>query len=100
MWSVQPAAVLASAGTETAISAETAAAAAAAAPALQGVTPMGADPDSAAFAAVLNACGAGYLAVVAEHAAQRGLFAGAQATAAGVYTATEASRAATVALGG
>ena len=48
-WFVQPEAVLASSGAESAISAETAAAAAAAAPALVGVTPMGGDPDSAMF---------------------------------------------------
>ncbi|BBZ46730.1 PE domain-containing protein [Mycobacterium parmense] len=90
--SVQPEAVLASSGAESAISAETQAAASAAAPALLGVTPMGADPDSAMFAAALNACGGSYLGVVSEHAAQRGLFAGAQGMAAGVYGATETLR--------
>jgi PE family len=97
-WFVEPEAVLASAGAESAISGETQAAAAAAAPVLLGVTPMGADPDSAMFAAALNACGASYLGVVAEHAAQRGLFAGAQGMASGVYDATEVARAATLAL--
>ena len=91
-WSVQPEAVLASAAAESVISAETEAAAAAAAPALLGTTPMGDDPDSATFASALNACGASYLGVVAEHAAQRGLFAGAQGLASGVYVATEAAR--------
>ncbi len=90
---VQPEAVLASSGVEEAISAETEAAAAGAAPVLLGTTPMGADPDSAMFSAALNACGAGYLGVVAEHAAQRGLFAGAQGMASGVYDATELARA-------
>ena len=90
---VQPEAVLASASAESAISAETEAAASAAAPALLGVTPMGSDPDSAMFAAALNACGASYLGVVSEHAAQRGLFAGTQGIASGVYTTTEAARA-------
>ncbi|BBX75588.1 PE domain-containing protein [Mycobacterium shinjukuense] len=99
VWSVQPEAVLASAAAESAISAETEAAAAAAAPALLGTTPMGGDPDSAMFSAALNACGAGYLGVVAEHAAQRGLFAGTQGLASGVYVATEAARAAAQALG-
>ncbi|KBB21129.1 PE domain-containing protein [Mycobacterium tuberculosis] len=75
-WSVQPEAVLASAAAESAISAETEAAAAGAAPALLSTTPMGGDPDSAMFSAALNACGASYLGVVAEHASQRGLFAG------------------------
>ncbi|GAT07623.1 PE domain-containing protein [Mycolicibacterium novocastrense] len=100
MWSVEPAAVLASAGAEAAISAETAAAAAAAAPALTATTPMGGDPDSIAFSAALNACGVGYLGVVAEHVGQRSAFAGAQTMAAGVSEATEVLRAATVALGG
>ncbi len=95
-WTVQPEAVLASAGAESAISAETEAAAAAAAPALLGVTPMGGDPDSAMFAAALNACGSAYLGVVQEHALQRGLFAGAQGLASGVYVTTEAARAATL----
>ena len=95
--SVQPEAVLASSGAESAISAETQAAASAAAPALLGVLPMGGDADSAMFAAALNACGGSYLGVVSEHAAQRGLFAGTQGLASGVYTATEASR--TLALG-
>ncbi|CFQ82122.1 PE domain-containing protein [Mycobacterium orygis] len=76
VWSVQPEAVLASAAAESAISAETEAAAAGAVPALLSTTPMGGDPDSAMFSAALNACGASYLGVVAEHASQRGLFAG------------------------
>lgn len=90
--SVQSEMVLASAGAESAISAETEAAASAASPALLGVMPMGGDPDSAMFAAALNACGASYLGVFSEHAAQRGLFAGAQGMASGVYTTTEAMR--------
>jgi hypothetical protein len=97
-WFVQPESVLASAGAESAISAETEAAAAAAAPALLGVTPMGGDPDSAMFSTALNACGASYLGVVTEHAAQRGLFAGTQSVAAAVYDATEAARAAAIGL--
>lgn len=100
MWSVEPAAVLGSAGVEAGITAETAAAAASAAPALLGVLPMGSDPDSILFQAAVLASGAEYLGIVAEHSAQRGLFSGAQASAAGVYTATEALRAATSALGG
>ena len=98
MVSVQPEAVLASAGAESAISAETEAAASAAAPALLGAVPMGGDPDSAMFAAALNACGASYLGVVSEHAAQRGLFAGAQGLASGTYVGTEAARQAAMAL--
>ncbi len=96
--SVQTEAVLASASAESAISAETEAAAAAAAPALLGVTPMGDDPDSLMFSTALSACGGAYLGVVAEHSAQRGLFAGTQGLASGVYTATEAARTATLGL--
>ncbi|MGV0748108.1 PE domain-containing protein [Mycolicibacter heraklionensis] len=100
MFSVEPEAVLASSGVEAGITAETEAAASAASPALLGVLPMGNDPDSIAFQAALLASGSEYLGIVAEHSAQRGLFSGAQATASGVYGATEALRAATVALGG
>ncbi len=95
-WTVQPEGVLASAGAESAISAEIEATAASAAPALLGTTPMGADPDSAMFSTALNACGASYLGVVQEHSLQRGLFAGAQGLASGVYVTTEAARAATL----
>ncbi|OBG58986.1 MULTISPECIES: PE domain-containing protein [unclassified Mycobacterium] len=98
--SMQPEAVLASAGAESAISAETEAAASAAAPALLGALPMGSDPDSAMFAAALNACGASYLGVVSEHAAQRGLFAGAQGLASATVVSTEAARMAALAAGG
>lgn len=97
--SVQPEAVLASSSAETAISAETEAAASAASPVLLGVLPMGGDPDSAMFAAALNACGASYLGVVSEHAAQRGLFAGTQSLASGTYVVTELMRSLTLAIG-
>jgi PE family protein len=97
--SVQSEAVLASASAESAISAETQAAASAASPVLLGVLPMGGDPDSAMFAAALNACGASYLGVVSEHAAQRGLFAGTQSLASGTYVVTELMRSLTMAIG-
>jgi hypothetical protein len=97
-WSVQPEAVLGSAAAESVISSETEAAASAAAPALLGTAPMGADADSAMFSAALNACGGSYLGVVAEHAAQRGLFAGTQSIASGVYVATEAVRTGSIGL--
>lgn len=96
---VGPEAVLASSSAETAISAETQAAASAAAPVLLGVLPMGGDPDSAMFAAALNACGGSYLGVVSEHAAQRGLFAGTQSLASGTYVVTELMRSLTLAIG-
>jgi hypothetical protein len=97
-FTVQPEAVLGSAGAESAISAEVEAAAAAAAPALMGTTPMGMDPDSALFNTALNACGGAYLGVVQEHSLQRGLFAGTQSVASCVYTATEAARSLTLGL--
>ncbi|BBY40272.1 hypothetical protein MMAN_44060 [Mycobacterium mantenii] len=97
--SVQSEAVVASAGAESAISAETEAAASAAAPVLLGVLPMGGDPDSAMFAAALNACGGSYLGVVSEHAAQRGLFAGTQSIASSTYVVTELMRSLTMAIG-
>jgi hypothetical protein len=97
--SVQSEAVLASASAESAISAETQAAASAAAPVLLGAMPMGSDPDSAMFAAALNACGASYLGVVSEHAAQRGLFAGTQGIASSTYVITELMRSLTMAIG-
>lgn len=97
-WTVQPEAVLGSAGAESAISAEIEAAAATAAPALLGTTPMGSDPDSALFNTALNACGGAYLGVVQEHSLQRGLLAGTQSVASCVYTATEAARSLTLGL--
>ncbi len=97
-WSVQSESVLGSAAAESAISSETQAAASAAAPILVGTTPMGADGDSVMFSAALNACGGSYLAVVSEHAAQRGLFAGTQGLASGVYVATEVARGAAAGL--
>lgn len=98
MFSVESEAVLASSSAETGISVETAAAATSASPALLGVTPMGGDLDSLAFNEAVRACGSAYLGVVAEHAAQRGVFAGTQSVASGVYTATEAMRASEIAL--
>ena len=97
--SVGPETVLASASAESAISAETQAAASAASPVLLGVLPMGGDPDSAMFAAALNACGGSYLGVVSEHAALRGSFAGTQSIASSTYVVTELMRSLTMAIG-
>ena len=83
------AAVGTSAATETGISAEMGAATSAASEALVGVMPMGADLDSAEFAAALNAAGASYIGTATEHLANRGMFAGAQDLAAATYTATD-----------
>jgi len=89
---VDPATVGASAANEEGISAGIAATTATAAAALTAVLPMGADLDSIAFAAALNAAGASYVGTAAEHSASRGAFAGAQTLAAATYTATEAVR--------
>ena len=66
---VGAASVAASAATETAIGTEIAAVTSAAAVAITGVMPMGADLDSIAFAAALNAAGASYLGAAGEHVA-------------------------------
>ena len=86
---VNAAAVGTSAATETGISAEMGAATSAASEALVGVMPMGADLDSAEFAAALNAAGVSYIGTASEHLANRGMFAGAQDLAAATYTATD-----------
>ncbi|GAY17799.1 PE domain-containing protein [Mycobacterium sp. shizuoka-1] len=86
---VNAASVSTSATTETGISAEMGAATSAASAALVGVLPMGADLDSAEFAAALNAAGASYIGTATEHLANRGMFAGAQDMAAATYTATD-----------
>lgn len=95
---VEAASVAASAATETTISTEIAAVTSAAAVAITGVLPMGADLDSIAFAAALNAAGASYLAAAGEHVANRTLFAGAQDLAAATYTATDVISNASLAL--
>jgi hypothetical protein len=87
---VTPAAVDASAATETGIGAEMAATTAAGAAALTGVTPMAADTDSAAFAVALNATGVSYLAAMSEHVEQRTGVAGAQSLASTTYQAVDA----------
>ena len=86
---VGAASVGASAATETTISTEIAAVTSVAAEAITGVLPMGADLDSIAFAAALNAAGASYIGVAGEHVASRTLFASAQSLAAATYTATD-----------
>lgn len=95
---VGAASVAASAATETAIGTEIAAVTSAAAVAITGVMPMGADLDSIAFAAALNAAGASYLGAAGEHVANRTLFAGAQGLAAATYTASDVISNASLAL--
>lgn len=89
---VDPATVGVSAATEQGVSAGIAASTSAAAAALTAVLPMGADLDSIAFAAALNAAGASYVGTAGEHLANRSMFAGAQDLAAATYSATEAIR--------
>ena len=86
---VNSAIIAASAATETGISAEMAAATSTAAAALTMAMPMGADLDSAAFAAAVNAAGAAYIGTATEHLTNRGLFAGSQDVAAATYTAAD-----------
>ena len=78
-----------SASTETGISDEMAAATSAAAAALTTAMPMGADLDSAEFAAAVNAAGAAYVGTASEHLTTRGVFAGSQDIAAATYTAAD-----------
>lgn len=87
---VNAATVSASGAAEGTVSAEIAAAAASVAAALTAVLPMGADLDSVAFAAALNAAGATCIGTAAEHAANRGMFAGSQQLAAATYSVTDA----------
>ena len=95
---VNAATVSASGSTEAGISAGMAATTAAATEALTGAVPMGADLDSVAFAAALNAAGAVYLGTASEHLAGRGEFAAAQEVAAVTYTVTDAINNTTLAL--
>jgi len=95
---VNAATVSASGSTEAGISAGMAATTAAAAEALTGAVPMGADLDSVAFAAALNAAGAVYLGTASEHLAERSEFAAAQEVAAATYTVTDAINNTTLAL--
>jgi len=95
---VEAATVAASAANEAAIGAQLLAATSAAAEAITSAMPMGADLDSVAFAAALNAVGASYIGVAGEHFANRNLFAGAQAVAAATYTATDVINNAALAL--
>ena len=95
---VNAATVSASAATEAALSAGVVATTAAAAAALTGVLPMGADLDSAAFAAALNAAGATYVGSAADQLTSRGEFAGSQGIAAATYTASDVVNNAALAL--
>lgn len=88
MLNVNTATVEGSAATESGIGAALTAATSAAA-VLTGALPMGADLDSAQFAAALNAAGASYVGVAGGHMANREMFAGAQQIAAATYAAAD-----------
>ncbi len=92
---VAPESVMLSGATEAGISTAQAASAAASAPALLGVTNMGGDPTSFVFAEAVRASNAAYVAAMAEHSGQRGLFAGVQGLTGATFEVTEAIRAAT-----
>lgn len=98
VFAMEPAAVGLSAATEAGLAAVKAAGVAAGAPAMLGVTHMGGDMDSVAFAEALRAVAVAYVGVAGEHVAERGLFSAAQSLAAVTATATEAVRAAAAVL--
>ncbi|MEY8015334.1 PE family protein [Mycobacterium servetii] len=98
VFAMEPSEVGAAAVTQAGLAEQTGAGASAGAPTLLGVAPMGADADSAEFAAALAAVGAAYVATAAQHAAQRGLFSDAQALAGETTVASEAIRAAALSL--
>lgn len=75
-----------SAATELGLGVEVGAATAGASAALVGVMPMGADLDSAQFAAALGAAGVAYIGTATEHVANREAFSAAQALSAATYT--------------
>ena len=98
MLDVSPLAVGTSSATESGLAASLGASTSSGAAALVSVLPMGADVDSALFAAALNAAGGQYLGVAAEHITQRALFASSQQLASVTYTTTETIRALTSSL--
>jgi len=85
-----------SSAAEAGIGEEMAATTAAGGAALTGVLPMAPDADSAQFAAALNAAGAEYLAMAAEHVGQRAAYSGAQGLAGVTGPAVDAINAATL----
>lgn len=95
---VSTTAVSGSSATEASIVASLGASTASGAAALVSVLPMGADADSALFAAALNATGAQYLGAASEHIVQRALFASSQQLASVTYTTTETIRSLTASL--
>ena len=97
VFGMEPAVVAGSAGVEAGLASESAGVAGAAAAALV-PAPMALDMDSARLAVLAAAAGQEHVGMVTQHAASRGLFAGAQALAAGTTVATEEMRAAAAAI--
>jgi hypothetical protein len=93
MFSMEPAVVGTSAGTEGGLAAESAGVASATLGALV-PAPMAADADSVKFSALVAAAGQEHVAMGVQHATQRGLYSGAQSSAMLDAVATEALRAA------
>jgi hypothetical protein len=94
VFAMVPAVVGASSAAEAGLAGELGVAAAGVAPALLNPVPMGADADSARFAAMCAAAGAAHVAVAEQHGLERGLYSGAQSLAMATTVATEAMRAA------
>ena len=89
VFNVSAAAVSASAATEAGVGASLASTTAAVTEPLTAALPMGADLDSVAFAAALNAAGAAFIGAATAQSAERQLYAGSQQIAAATYTATD-----------
>ena len=96
---VTPAMVGLSSATEAGVTAAQGASAGAASAALVGILEMAGDVTSIAFANALRAAGAAYVGAIAEHTAQRGMFAGAQGIAGATFEAVEVGQQAALALG-
>lgn len=97
-FSMEPAGVAASAGCESGLASVVGVGTAASAPGLLGAVPMGADADSLEFAAALDALGAAFVAAATEHGISREMFSASQSAAVALTVASEAARAAAVAL--
>ncbi|WP_219070960.1 hypothetical protein, partial [Candidatus Mycobacterium methanotrophicum] len=97
VFAMVPAVVGVSAAAEAGVAAESAGVASGAAGVLV-PAPMALDADSARFSALVAAAGQQHVAMGVQHAAQRGLYAGAQLSAMLDAVATEALRAAAAAI--
>lgn len=98
LFEVTPSMVALSSATEAGVSAAQGASAGTASAALVGILEMAGDVTSIAFANALRAAGAAYVGAIAEHTAQRGMFAGAQGIAGATFEAVEVGQQAALAL--